>query len=71
MFEEGVGAVSVPEVAILPRLTLGNLAVLDGCAVDEYFDGPDVAGEVAGVVVGLGQRGRGPPALALWSSSYD
>ena len=30
----------------------------DGVSVDEHLDGADVAGEVAGVAVGLRQRGR-------------
>lgn len=53
LFEEGVGAPAVAEVEELPGLAAaeGNRVV-----VDEDFDGAHVPGEVAGLVVGPGQR---------------
>ncbi len=59
LLEEGVAAESVAEVVVLPRLTSGGSAGGRRVAVDEDFDGADVAGEVAGVVVCLGQGIRG------------
>ena len=58
LLEEGVGAVPVPEVVVLPRLAGRGGSGRDRVPVDEDFDGPDVAGEVPGVGVGPGQRAR-------------
>ena len=57
LLEEGVGAVAVAEVVVLPGLAGRRGAGGDGVAVDEDLDGPHIAGEVARVVVGPGQRG--------------
>jgi hypothetical protein len=53
LLEERVAAETVAEIVVLPGLPGG--AVGDGVSVDEDFDGANVAGEVAGVVVGLGE----------------
>jgi hypothetical protein len=49
----------VAEVVVLPGLAGRGGAGGDGVTVDEDLDGADVAGEVAGVVVGAGQGWRG------------
>jgi hypothetical protein len=59
LLEEGVGAAAVAEVEVLPRFAVGGAAGGDRVAVDEDFDGAHVPREVAGVVVGPGQRVRG------------
>jgi hypothetical protein len=59
LLEEGVGAQPVAEVIVLPRLARGSLPGGDGIAVDEDLDRAGVALEVAGVLVGAGQRVRG------------
>src|SRR5712672_1323789 len=50
--EEVVGAVSLSEVVVLPRLTGGGCAGQYGLSVDEDLDGADVSGEVVGLLVG-------------------
>ena len=65
LLEERVAAETVAEVVVLPGLPGGGGAVGDGVAVDEDFDGANVAGEVAGVVVGLGERVRGDLGVVL------
>src|SRR5439155_15458914 len=52
-----VAALAVAELVVLPWFAVGGGAERDGVAVDEDFDGAHVAGEVAGVLVGAGQRG--------------
>jgi hypothetical protein len=59
LLEEAVGAVSVAEVVVLPRLAGRGGAGGDGVAVEENLDGADIASEVPGVGVGLGQGVRG------------
>src|SRR4029078_2526766 len=59
LFEEAVGAPAVAQVVVLPGLAGGRGAGDDGVAVEQYLNRPDVAGEVAGVGVGPGQRVRG------------
>jgi hypothetical protein len=59
LLEEGVAAVPVAEVVVLPWLPGRCGSVLGGVPVDEDLDGADVALEVAGVAVGPGQRVRG------------
>jgi hypothetical protein len=56
LLEEGVSAVAVAEVVVLPGLAGRGGTGGDSVAVDEDLDGADVAGEVARVVVGPGQR---------------
>ena len=53
LLEERVGAVSVAEVEVLPGLASFCGAGGNGVAVNEYFDGADVAGELPGVGVCL------------------
>ena len=53
------------EVVVLPGLAGGGGAGGDGVAVDEDLDGAHVAGEVAGVGVGPGQRVRGDLGVVL------
>jgi hypothetical protein len=65
LLEERVGAVAVSQVVVLPGLASGCGAAGDGVAVDEELDGADVAGEVAGVVVGPGQRVWGDLRVVL------
>ena len=55
LFEEGVGAVAVSEVVVLPGLAGRGGAGGDRVAVNEDLDGAYVAGEVPGVLVSLGQ----------------
>jgi hypothetical protein len=64
LFEKAVGAPAVAEVVMLPGFSGGG-AGGDGIAVDEDLDGADVAGEVAGFGVGLGQRVRGDLGVVL------
>jgi hypothetical protein len=64
LFEEGVVAVAVAEVVVLPRLAVGG-AGGDGITVDEDLDGAHVAGEVARVAVGAGQRGGADLSVEL------
>jgi hypothetical protein len=56
LLEEGVGAVPVPEVAVLPRLAGSSGSGRGRVPVDEDLDSPDVAGEVPGVGVSPGER---------------
>ena len=66
LLEERVAAETVAEVVVLPGLPGGGGAVGDCVTVDEEdFDGADVAGEVAGVVIGLGERVRGDLGVVL------
>ena len=65
LLKECVGAVAVSEVVVLPGLAVGGLTGADGVAVDEDLDGANVAGEVSGVVVGLGQGVRGDLGVVL------
>ena len=65
MFEEAVGAPAVAEVVVLPGFSGGGCAGGDGVAVDEDLDGADVAGEVSGFGVGLGQCVRGDLGVVL------
>lgn len=65
LLEERVAAETVAEVVVLPELPGGGGAVGDCVSVDEDFDGANVAGEVAGVVVGLGERVRGDLGVVL------
>ena len=53
------------EVVVLPGLAAGGGAGGDGVAVEEDLDGADVAGEVPGLGVGLGQRVRGDLRVVL------
>ena len=53
--EEVVGAVALAEVVVLPGLTVRGGAGQDGVAVDQDFDGAQVAGEVVGFPVGGGE----------------
>jgi hypothetical protein len=55
----------VAEVVVLPGFSGGGRAGGDGIAVDEDLDGADVAGEVPGLGVGLGQRVRGDLGVVL------
>jgi hypothetical protein len=55
----------VPEVVELERSAVACVAVGDCVAVEEDLDRADVAGEVAGVGVGLGELGRGDPRVVL------
>jgi hypothetical protein len=59
LLEEGVVAEPVSQVVVLPRFAAGGGSGGDSVAVDEDFDGADVAFEVAGIAVGPGQRVRG------------
>ena len=65
LLEEAVGAVAVAQVVVLPGLARGRGAGGDRVAVDEHLDGAHVAGEVAGVGVGPGQRVRGDLGVVL------
>ena len=65
LFEEAVGAPAVAEVVVLPGFSGGGRAGGDGVAVDEDLDGADVAGEVPGFGVGLGQCVRGDLGVVL------
>jgi hypothetical protein len=65
LLEEGVAAVAVSQVVVLPGFVGCGGAGGDGVAVDEDFDGAEVAGEVAGVAVGLGQGGGGEFGVVL------
>jgi hypothetical protein len=56
LLEEGVAAEPVAQVVVLPRFSGHCSAGGDGVAVEEDLDGADVAFEVAGVLVGAGQR---------------
>jgi len=65
LLEEGVAAVPVPEVVVLPWLPGGRGPVLGGLPIDEDLDGADVALEVAGVAVGPGEGVRGDLRVVL------
>jgi hypothetical protein len=65
LFEEAVGAPAVAEVVVLPGFSGSGCAGCGGVAVDEDLDGADVAGEVSGFGVGLGQRVRGDLGVML------
>jgi hypothetical protein len=65
LLEERVGAVTVRQIEILPRLACGRRTLLDSLAIDQDFDGADVARKVAGIVIGPGQRGRRDPGVVL------
>jgi hypothetical protein len=65
LFEEAVGAPAVAEVVVLPGLAGGGCAGGDGVAVDEDLDDADVAGEVSGLGIGLGQCVRGDLGVML------
>lgn len=47
----------MPQVVKLPKL-VGWASASDSILIDENLDGPEVPGEVAGILVGLGQFGR-------------
>lgn len=53
LLEEGVGAVAVAEVVVLPGLPVRGGAGGDGVPVEQDLDGADVAGEVPGLGIGL------------------
>ena len=61
----------MPEVVELERAAAAGLAVGDRVAVEEHLDRADVAGEVAGVGVGLGQRERGDPRVVLGRAGVE
>src|SRR5207237_7458563 len=65
LFEEAVRTQTVTQVKVLPWSPRRGGAAGDRVSVDEHLDGPDVASEIAGVVVGLGQRGRRNPGVVL------
>ena len=65
LLEEAVGAPAVAEVVVLPGFAGGGCAGGDRVAVEEDLDGADVAGEVSGFGVGLGQRVRGDLGVML------
>ena len=65
LLEEAVAAPAVPEVVVLPGLAVAGRAGGDGVAVDQDLDGAEVAGEVAGLGVGLGQRVRADLGVVL------
>jgi hypothetical protein len=56
----------VAEVVVLPRRAGRSLACGDGVTVDEDLDGADVALEIAGVLIGPGQRLQ--PDQRSWNS---
>jgi hypothetical protein len=58
LLEERVAAVPVAEVVVLPGFPGRDGTGGDRFAVDEDFDGPDVAGEVPGVGACPGQGVR-------------
>src|SRR5437899_12714455 len=65
LLEEIVGAVAVTEVEVLPGLALSRSARTDRLAIDEDLDSPDVACEVTGVFIGLGQLDRADSDVVL------
>jgi hypothetical protein len=65
LLEEIVGAVAVTEVEVLPGLALSRSAGTDRLAIDENLDRSDVACEVTGVIIGLGQLDRADSDLVL------
>jgi hypothetical protein len=65
LFEERVGAVAVPEVVELERATARGLPVGDRVAIEKNLDRADIAGEVSGLLVGLGQGERRDPRVVL------
>jgi hypothetical protein len=48
--------VPIHEIEVLPGRATRGRAALDGLAIDQHLDGPEVAREVARVDVGLGAR---------------
>jgi hypothetical protein len=70
LLEEGVGAVAVPKVVVLPWLTGRCGAGGDGVPVDEDLDRAEVAFEVAGVVVCLGQSVRSDLGVVLGGAEF-
>ena len=64
LIEEIVGAVAVPEIVELPRL-LSGLAAHYGFAIDQHFDGSQVASKIAGIAVGLHELRRAEGKIVL------
>ena len=58
LLKERVGAVPVCEIEVLPRFAGSGSTSLDSVAIDQDLDGADIAREIAGIVIGLRQRGR-------------
>jgi len=65
LLEERLAAEVVAKVVVLPGFASGRCAGHHRVAVDQHLNGAHVAGEVAGVGVGLGQRVRGDPGVVL------
>ena len=53
LLKEVVGAITVAEIVKLPRLGCGASAA-HHVLIDENFNGPEVAGKIACIRVGLG-----------------
>ena len=62
LIEEVIGAVAVTEIVELPRF-VGRASASDRILIDKDFNCPDVPGEVAGILVGLGQLGWRDPCV--------
>jgi hypothetical protein len=65
LLEEGVAAVAMAEVVVLPWLSGRGCTGRYCIAVEQYLDGAEVAGEVPGVSVGPGQGVRGDLGIVL------
>ena len=65
LLEEAVAAPAVTQIVVLPWLAGGGGAGGDGVTVEEHLDGAHVAGEVAGLGVGLGQGVRADLRVVL------
>ena len=64
LVEELVGAQAMAEVVVAPGLSVGD-RLLQGVLVDQHFDRAQVACEVSGVGIGLGELGRGDGHVVL------